>query len=316
MTIPKASHSVRASVLRRATLNVVVAIAWCVPMLSASPVSATEQRGGTEPSATNGGTDSTRSTKVAVCVEAHSSGQELRQGGQLLESRARLIQCAQGTCPELVRAECLSMLDELRTQVPSVIFRISVDGAPCSDVEVVMDGRTLFSEVPTRAFDIDPGKHHFEFRHGQFMPVNREVMITEGDKLVPITVQFAPPVTAQEESAPKVATAPIAERRPVPVPVYLLSGVGVMGLGGFIGFGLATHSKENTLKSTCSPACSQSEIDSVHSRAVTADISLGIGVAAFAAAATYYLLRPSESVQAGVAILPSGRLQSQLRVEF
>lgn len=308
-----ASDSLQGNVSRRTSLNAIVAIAWCVPVLSASQVGATEQQGGAESTVS---TESTRSAKVTECVEAHSSGQELRQGGQLLESRAQLIQCSQETCPELVRAECLSMLDELRTQVPSVIFRITLDGVPRSDVDVVMDGRTLFSEVPTRAFDINPGKHHFEFRHGQFMPVDRDVMITEGDKLVPITVRFAPTVAAEEEPSPKKATAPAAEQRPVPVPVYLLSGVGALGLGGFIGFGLATHSKENTLKSTCSPRCSQSEIDSVHSRAVTADISLGVGIAAFAAAATYYLLRPSESIQLGLAVLPSGRLQSQLRVEF
>jgi hypothetical protein len=286
-----------------------VAVAWCVPVLSASQVGATGAGSSVK-------SDSSRSTKVTECVEAHASGQELRQSGQLLESRARLIQCSQATCPELVRSECLSMLDELRTEVPSVIFRITLDGTPCFHVEVVMDGRTLFSEVPTRAFDIDPGKHLFEFRRGQFMTVNRQVTITEGDKLIPIAVQFASAVASEAEPAPRRPPAAIAEQRPVPVPVYLLSGVGVLGLGGFIGFGLATHTKENALKSTCSPRCSQSEIDSVHSRAVTADISLGVSVAAFAAAATYYLLRPTESVQVGLVVLPSGRLQSQLHVEF
>jgi hypothetical protein len=207
------------------------------------------------------------------------------------------------------------MLDELRAQVPSVVFRITVDGAPCSDVDAIMDGRPLFSEVPARAFDIDPGKHRFEFRHGQLSPVNREVMITEGEKLVPIAVQFAPS-EPDAQAAANDSTSPVSAHRPVPAPVYLLSGVGVLGLGGFIGFGLATHSKENALRSSCSPACTQSEIDAVHRRAVMADVSLGVGVVALAAATTYYLLRPSETVQLGAAVLPNGRVQSQLRVEF
>jgi hypothetical protein len=299
-----------------APLKVCIPIASCAFALNSSYASAAEQGGRTDSTADVATADSAKSAALAECVEAHASGQEMRQAGQLLRSREEFLRCSQGDCPELVRTECLNLADELRSQIPTVVFRMTVDGVQRSDVQVTMDGKTLFSEVPTTAFELDPGRHHFTFRHGELGRVERRLTITAGEKLVAIVVQFTTHATSEEPPAPGESTPPVVERRPVPVPVYLLSGIGVLGLGGFIGFGLATRSKENELRSTCSPACAQAEIDSLNRRATMADVSLGVGAVAFAAAVTYYLLRPTETVQAGVAVLPNGHIQSQLRVEF
>lgn len=256
----------------------------------------------------------TQSSSVTECVEAHASGQELRQEGKLLESRAQFLRCSQEACPGLVRSECLSSIDELRSQIPSVVFRISVDGEARSDVAASMDGQELFSEIPTRALEVNPGKHRFVFRFGELDAIERQVTITEGEKLVPVSAAFSstPAEQPAEAESPPVAT----EHRPIPLPVYVLAGVGALGLGGFMGFGLAARSKEGELRSSCSPACAQSEIDALENRALAADISLGIGIAALAAATTYYFLRPSESVELTAILAPHGGVQSQLRVTF
>lgn len=262
----------------------------------------------------DGASATTQSSSVTECVESHASGQELRQEGKLLESRAQFLRCSQESCPGLVRSECLSSIDELRSQIPSVVFRISVDGEARSDVAASMDGLELFSEIPTRALEVNPGKHRFVFRFGELDALERQVTITEGEKLVPVSAAFSS--TPAEQPAEAEPPPVVAEHRPVPLPVYLLAGVGALGLGGFMGFGLATRSKEGELRSSCSPSCAQSEIDALEIRALVADISLGIGIAALAAATTYYFLRPTESVEVAAMLAPHGGVQSQLRVTF
>jgi hypothetical protein len=260
---------------------------------------------------------STQSSAVTECVEAHASGQELRQEGRLLESRAKFLECSQERCPDLVRSECLGILDELRTRIPSVVFRVAVDGEPRSDVAASIDGNEIGGEIPTRAFEVNPGKHRFVFRHGQLQPLQRDLTITEGEKLVPVSASFVSPQSAPQKP-PSVVAAPelVSAARPVPVPVYVLAGVGVLGLGSFVGFGIATRSKEGSLRSTCSPSCAQAEIDALERRALAADVSLGLGLAAVAAATTYYLLRPSETVEIGAAVAPRAGIHSHLLFHF
>lgn len=250
-------------------------------------------------------------TNVASCIRAHESGQELRQAGHLLQGKAQLLQCAQEICPEIVRSECVSLLDELRVQIPSVVFRITVDGQSRPDVAAALDGIPIFAEVPTLAWDIDPGRHVFVFTHGDLEPIRQEVTITEGERLVPINVQFSTP-----KPVPPAAPPIYVEQRPIPTAVYVLSAAGILGLGSFVGFGLAARSKEDQLHWSCSPNCSPAQVDSVETRARIADISLGIGTAALVAAGTYYLLRPTKLVQVGVSAVPGVGINSLIGVHF
>ena len=209
------------------------------------------------------------------------------------------------------------MLDTLRNEIPTAVFRVTVDGEPRVDVEVVMDGKPLFSAVPMRAFDLNPGNHRFQFRHGTLAPVEREVTVTEGDQLVPITIHLVTSPAADQSLAAPSSRVVASDRRSVPLTAYVLSGVGVLGLGGFVGFGLATRSKESELRSTCSPACSQADIDQVEHRARFADISLGVGVVALAAAAASYLFfGTAESAPVAAVRAPQRHMQPQLQFNF
>jgi hypothetical protein len=259
---------------------------------------------------------------VKTCVDSHLSAQELRQEGKLLESRARLVECSQEHCPELVRGECVRLLEEVRAQVPSVVFRVTVDGETRSEVSAFLGDRKLFSEIPPRAMEFDPGKYRFRFDYGKLPSIERDITIAEGERFLPIAVAFetpnrTPPKQGRPPSGAAPESAPVSvDRRPVPWPVYALAGLGVVGVGGFVGFGLASRSKESDLKSSCSPTCTPKQIDSAHKPAILADISLGVGAAAMVAAATYYLLRPTQSVRVGAVILPTGHLESQLQITF
>ena len=296
---------------------VTYAVAFCAIAVTTGHARAAEANAVSGPSTSGASTNSSKRATTTECVDAHASGQELRNSGQLLESRAQLLRCSREVCPDVVRTECLSMLDTLREEVPTAVLRVTVDGAPRADVEVVMDGKPLFSEVPPRAFDLNPGSHRFVFKHGQLAAIERDVTITEGDKLVSIVVHFTA-LPATDESPVSSSSKPVeTDHRATPLAFYVLSGVGIVGLGGFVGFGLATRSKENELRSTCSPGCSQSAINGVVHRATIADISLGVGAAALAAAAaTYLFFGTTESAPVAAVLAPKRPWQPQLQINF
>jgi hypothetical protein len=209
------------------------------------------------------------------------------------------------------------MLDALRDEIPTAVFRVTVGGEPRLDVEVTMDGKALFSDVPARAVELNPGTHRFVFKHRQLAAVEREVTITEGDRLVPIAVHFMNQPTENTANNALDSKPGPRRQRTIPTAAYVLGGVGVVGLAGFVGFGLATRSKESELKSTCSPGCSQDAINQVERRAQIADISLAVGAAALiAAAATYLFFGAADKTQPQTSWVLKPQMQPKLEFDF
>lgn len=260
------------------------------------------------PGSTSAPVDS--ATSVDACLAAHASSQQLRQKSSLLESRQQLQQCSMPACPEIVRADCLRWMDDLQHQIPSVAFRVTVDGAARADITVYLDDQQLFTQLPTKALEINPGEHRFRFVWGELPPIERVVSISEGEKYAPLVVAFETPSQAEPPPSPAPITGePLfqtVESRPVTWPTYVLAGVGALGTIGFVGFGLSTASLESELRDSCSPTCTEAQVGRVERRALMADVSLGVGLAALAVAGTLYFTRPTESVQIQARILPRG----------
>src|SRR5262249_48657010 len=84
---------------------------------------------------------------------------------------------------------------------------------------------------------------------------------------------------------------PEPEARPaVPVGAWVLGAVGVASLGAFAYFGLTAHSELDSLKTTCSPACSDDRRRRGGTKAAIADVALGVGVAALGGAVLWAIL--------------------------
>jgi len=95
----------------------------------------------------------------------------------------------------------------------------------------------------------------------------------------------------------------------VPAGVWVLGGVGLVGLSSFAYFGATGKSGENRLARTCAPTCNPNDVDASHRKFLIADISLGVSAVAFAGAAYFYFTRPTKHKQAtlfGVAPLARG----------
>jgi hypothetical protein len=70
--------------------------------------------------------------------------------------------------------------------------------------------------------------------------------------------------------------------------------LGAAALGSFAFFALTGKSDENDLRDSCSPNCPESDVDSVRTKYLVADISLGVGIASLGAATWLFVTSRNE----------------------
>lgn len=258
---------------------------------------------------------------VNECVAIHREAQSLRKQYRLVESRSLLGDCSNAACPAPVKRDCLRWADEIAVQLPSVVFRLdSADASATSEIKVFVDGDLISPTLPSRAIDVNPGSHHFRFVMEGKPPLEKNVVLTEGEKYRAIAIKFdseaAPgqPNAASDKATPTQPAASAATKpspqltRPVPVASYVFAGVGAAAAINFAIWGALSKSLLNELERECAPTCEQSYVDRVHTRALIADVSLGVSVVSLATASVFYFLRPTVEMPAevNVGILPHG----------
>jgi hypothetical protein len=223
------------------------------------------------------------------CAAAHLDAQGLRRDGRLRAAREKLLVCANEACPKVVTAECVPWLAEVEGALPSVVFEARMpDGTDGVEVAVSVDGARIADRLDGHAVSLDPGDHVVRFDPGSgARAVERHVVVAEGEKARVVRVDLPPLEAAPPPPPPKEPSAPA-----IPWTAWVLGGTGAIALGAFGTFALTGVSAEHDLRD-CSPACPPSRIDPVHRDYVTADIFLGVGLVALAAAAVFVITAPS-----------------------
>jgi len=226
-------------------------------------------------------------------VQAYEQAQEQRQSGKLLEARAQLDVCAQDACPEFIRSDCLNWHDELRAEIPSVVFAARSAGRDLSEVRVSLGQRLLAARINGEAIELDPGEYDFEFQPSDMKPVTQHVLISRGERNRLLRAEFAPTTLSPAADSTK----PVAQERRTWLLPGIFAGVGVLGLTGFVAFGALGHSAESELETTCSPHCNQDQIANVRTKYTVADVSLLVGVGSLGLA-SYFVLRKDHEPRA------------------
>jgi hypothetical protein len=232
-----------------------------------------------------------------ACFDQHELGQELRQGGKLLDSAAAFRACSARECPAAVQSDCERWSTEVAAGVPRVGFRVTFEGKPRSDASVDIDGSPQ-PDALGGAIALDPGLHRYRVSLPAATPFDGELELRAGEPARQIVLALH---------------APVAEPpRRVPTLSWVLGGVGIAGTASFIGFGLASRSLEHELEGSCSPLCSAAQIQRVQQRSLIANVSLGIGLTSLAsAAALYFLSKPDEPAEPAEPTLQLGLLPLQ-----
>ncbi len=214
------------------------------------------------------------------CVDAATQGQIQRDDGRLGAAAEAFATCADAACPAAVRRSCAEWLTDVRARRPSVTMEVPPERA-ASSVEVSVDGRPALAGSP---LELDPGPHVVRVTAEGEPPFELPFVLAERERR---TLRVERPLTP--------AAARVAPERPVPVPVWILGGVSVIGAAGFATFGLLAKSETDRLGEECAPVCTSEARASALRTAVAADVSLGVAVVAAAVAGVLYIFRPTRA---------------------
>ncbi len=283
--------------MRRALAASIPLAALATLALVAAPRGAAAQSGG--------GADKPPPDKAAR-VLALDDAQRLRSQKRLTQARGELVTCASEACPVVVREDCARSLIEVDAAIPTVV--LSATGAPGEDVtdaKVSIDGVLVQEKLDGRARALDPGTHVFRFDRAGRAPWSVTLLVLEGEKNRSIVAKLGdapapagsgPAPSSSSASPGPLALAPVPvppegrERAPIPVIPVVLAGVGAAALGSALYFRLRADGDADDLRSTCAPSCDPAQRDALSEKLVVANVSLGLGVGALAAAAVTWVL--------------------------
>jgi len=211
-------------------------------------------------------------------VDAATRGQIQRDDGKLHAAAEAFAVCVSSTCPAAVRKSCTEWLADANGKMPHLTVRSEDAGA----TKLVVDGAAAsFDKEQT----LDPGRHNVkvEFDKGRRPFVIDFTLAPSESKTVDARAPIDPP-----PPPPKIT-------RPIPVPVFVLGGVFVLGMASWATFGLMAKSDTDQLQADCAPACREEDKDSAFTKALVADISLGVGIVAAVGAAYFFFTRPTKT---------------------
>jgi hypothetical protein len=244
-----------------------------------------------------------------TCLAASDAGQQLRDDLKYRQARAAFTTCAREVCPLVVRRDCTQWLAEVEGAAPTVVVSArDASGRDLSDVHAELDGQALDGVEGGRPVLVDPGQHAIRFGAQGWAPVEQVLVLRAGEKNRVLDVQFVTP------AEPKGSL----RRDGVPILTWVFGGAAVVAFGSEAYFGitgLEDRAQDRSLP--CAPGCPASDVDSIRTKFITADVCLGIGVAALAAAVVVWATRP-RSVPASVNRTSGfdGGEPSGLRVSF
>jgi hypothetical protein len=242
------------------------------------------------------------------CADANLHAQELRRDGKISATREALRSCAAPSCPALVRDDCTKRLDELEKAQPTLVFEATDGkGNDVSAVTVTMDGQPFAERLGGTPLAVDPGEHTFVFQAAGQPPLEKKIVVREGEKgrLERVSLGLPAPPAGEPPSA---STSTVSTGFGTSKVLAVVAGaVGVAGVGVGSAFGLIAISKKNDAENACPNVCRSSGDASKWSDAKStgniSTIAFAVGGVALAAGVVLWVTAPSStgpSAQVGI----------------
>jgi hypothetical protein len=194
-----------------------------------------------------------------ACFAASEAEIGLRKAGKLRESIKQLTLCSDPKCPAEVSAECGRRILLLNVALPTIIVTATDGkGNDITAVSVTLDGVPLTQKLDGLAVAVDPGSHTLHFESAGNPPIDKTVLIREGEKARQVSVTFGASATATPDAGSTWSTQKTV--------ALVAAGVGVVGLGVGVGTGVVASSDASTSNGDCiATACSAA----MHANAVS-----------------------------------------------
>jgi len=246
----------------------------------------------------------------AQCVEADTSAQTERRAEQLRAARDHLELCSKPACPTLVREDCVQRLSDLDTIAPSIVFAAKDGGGEdIVTVHVTMDGAPFATELTGSALSVDPGVHIFRFEVAGAPPVEKKIVVREGEKGRQVSVVLgaasAGAVVAPPPSSPVTPDHAASTWNGQKTAAVVVGAVGVAGLiVGAVTAGLSFSAWSSSKNECGATSCTDrtkalSDHDSAATDATLADVGLIAGGVLVAGGVVLYLTAPKASSTTG-----------------
>lgn len=201
-----------------------------------------------------------------TCISAYEQTQTLRKDGKPLASKAQAAICSRESCPALLTKDCTKWLAELDAIIPTVVLDPrTAAGVLRTDVRVKLDGAPLNEKIDGKPVPLEPGTHTFVFEAEGVAPLERALVLKEGEKNKKVTVTFGAPAPSPEAKNAD---------RPVPLGVWLFGGAAVVALGTSAVFAIDGLGKKSDLDQ-CKPRCAAADVDAMSASFTLADVALG-----------------------------------------
>jgi hypothetical protein len=255
---------------------------------------------------------STARADDAACIAAAEGEIPLRKQGKLHDALKQLAVCADAACPAEVKAECVQRIEAVKAAMPTIILAAK-DGAgnDLTAVSVTLDGAPVAGALDGRALDVDPGEHTFRFDLAGQPPLEKKLVLRQGEKDRRETVVLGPPPAAPVVPGP--APSSWSTQRTL---ALVTAGVGVVGLGLGAMFGAYAISSQSREKSDCSPSGCPSyaqgveDYNTAQKDATGATAALAAGGALVAAGVVIWFTAPKPSAPS----TPSAARATPLRI--
>jgi hypothetical protein len=206
--------------------------------------------------------------------------------------------CAAASCPSEIRKDCLAQVEELKGEIPTIIFAAKgPSGGDVAAVKVTLDGEALAAQLDGVPLPIDPGSHEFTFEMAGQPPITKTFVIQEGQHDRRETIAFGaptpPPVTMPAAESSSTFSG-LGTGRTLAI---VAGGLGVVGLGIGTTFGIVALSQKSSAQAACpTSSCSTEEGSSKWSQAATSGnvstVALVVGVVGIAGAVALWFTAP------------------------
>jgi len=239
--------------------------------------------------------------EAGLCAAGYENTQVLRRAGRLVEARASAIQCSSQSCPEVLAKDCARWVADIEPAIPRVVLSVKDgSGAPLGGVSIYLDGKPVTGTASGQSIEVDPGEHVLRFEHPPEKPIEKRVLIVEGEKNHRVSVSFGDLRPTSSVGAPAVS--PSAS----PLAAWLAASVSAVALVTSAVFGVRALQQRSELeRARCKPRCNPNDVLALQRSAAFADIA---GAAAVVAAGgAVYLFLSSSAVSTPQSSPPTAR---------
>jgi hypothetical protein len=179
------------------------------------------------------GVDVARAQDKAQCAASYADGQRAERRGALRDARRLLLVCARDPCPAVLQPDCTSWLQRIDERLPTVVIEAhDAHGGDVADARVFVDGAPVAERLDGRPIELDPGERTVRVEAATGRSSEQRIVVRDAEKSRKLVFQLEPPPTA---AAPKAESSGFGR---VPLPAWVLGGVGVVALGSFSYFGI------------------------------------------------------------------------------